>query len=180
MVVYFRADSMSTDAQKGHSALRRGRYSLARAEYFLTVCTANRRAGLTTPNVATALLKEACAMAEDATWTLRCAVVMPDHAHLLVLLGERLSLGRTIQRLKAKTSSVLCSADLEWERGFFDHRLRPDDERLPVFRYIYLNPYRADLLPNPKRFPYYYCQDSDWIWFSELVGKEAPAPEWLP
>ncbi len=175
-----RADNMSTDAQKGHSALRRGRHSLARAEYFLTICTANRRAGLTTPNVAIALLKEARAMSEDATWILRCAVVMPDHAHLLALLGERLSLGRTIQRLKAKTSSVLRSANLEWERGFFDRRLRPGDERLSIFRYIYFNPCRAGLLTDAKKFPYYYCQTSDWIWFNELIGEDAPVPEWLP
>jgi hypothetical protein len=46
-------------------------------------------------------------MDADATWQLRCGVVMPDHLHLLVVLGGRLPLSKAVSRLKAKASSSL-------------------------------------------------------------------------
>ncbi len=91
------------DLIKGHAALRRGRVSIPNAEYFLTVCTDERRTGLTLCAVATAILAEMHAMDADQTWQVRCAVVMPDHIHLIMILGERLTLGKSIARLKSKT-----------------------------------------------------------------------------
>src|SRR4051812_45485503 len=115
---------MALEPFKGHSALRRGSHSQCGAEYFLTICTEGKRAGLTDFSVWTTLITEAEAMARDHTWTLRCMVVMPDHQHLLVVLGERLPLAKTIQRLKAKTSGLLRLTGLAWERGFFDRQIR--------------------------------------------------------
>ena len=104
---------MPRDPHKGHVALRRGRISIPSAEYFLTICTAERRAGLTSPEVAEKLLAEARTMDADSTWQIRCGVVMPDHLHLLVVLGDRLSLAKSISRLKAKASPGLHAAGLE-------------------------------------------------------------------
>src|SRR5476649_1897110 len=135
------------DPVKGHAALRRGRVSIPNAEYFLTVCTDARRTGLTTPDAATAILAEMRAMELDKTWQLRCAVVMSDHIHLLVILGERLTLGKSLARLKSKTKSALDAVhvSLGWERDFFDRHIRPEEDRLALFLYIFLNPYRAGL-----------------------------------
>ncbi|MBA4137372.1 MAG: hypothetical protein C0518_08675 [Opitutus sp.] len=124
---------MALDPKKGRAALRRGRVSVLGGEYFLTICTDQRRPGLTTATTAPAILAEMHRMTADGTWTVRCATVMPDHIHVLFVLGERLPLGKCIQRLKAKTSADLLDTACEWERDFFDHRLRPDDERLPIF-----------------------------------------------
>jgi putative transposase len=170
---------MALNAHRGHAALRRGRFSQAHAEYFLTICTGARRAGLAIPAVATSILAEARSMTVDGTWTLNSAVVMPDHMHLLVTLGERLALAKAVQRLKAKTAGVLRSANITWERGFFDRHLRPDDERLPVFLYMYLNPYRAGLLPDSSKWPHYYCQEDEWTWFRDMLNADLPYPEWL-
>jgi REP element-mobilizing transposase RayT len=170
---------MTLCSAKGHAALRRGRLSQPGAEYFLTICAADGPNGLATPLVAGAILHEAKAMAVDGTWTLRCVVVMPDHLHLAMMLGPRLPLEKTVQRLKAKTAAALRSGGLEWERGFFDRKLRPDDKRLPVFRYIYLNPYRAALLPESEKWPYYYCLEDDWLWFQQSLDEDLPYPEWL-
>ncbi|MFI5335659.1 MAG: REP-associated tyrosine transposase [Opitutales bacterium] len=170
---------MSYDHAKGHEALRRGRYSQAGAEYFLTLNTEERGAGLYDAKVAGAILAEATAMSDDGTWILRSAVVMPDHVHCLTVLGDRLPLGKVLQRLKAKTSSALRTQDVAWERDFYDRRLRPNDDRMAVFHYIYLNPYRAGLISRTERWPYYHCSEEDWTWFSEQLDQERPAPEWL-
>ena len=172
---------MPRELHKGHAALRRGRVSIPGAEYFLTVCTDKRRTGLTAHETATSILGELQAMDDDSTWHLRCTIVMPDHIHLLVILGQHLPLGKTIARLKSKTSALLrkFTAPLDWERDFFDHHVRPDDDRLGIFLYIFLNPYRAGLSTRSERWPWYYCCEEDWAWFKAYLDAERPAPEWL-
>ena len=169
------------DPTKGHAALRRGRVSIAHANYFLSVCTDNRRAGLTTPALARAIAAEMQAIEADAARRLHCATVMPDHLHLLVTLGDQLTLGQTIGRLKAKTRVTLpsASATLRWEHDFFDHHLRPEDDRLGVFLYIFLNPYRKQLYPRDEPWPWDFCCDEDWTWFKHHLDADRPLPEWL-
>ena len=170
---------MALNPDRGHAALRRGRFSRAHAEYFLTICTEARHAGLTKPPVARAILDEIHAMSADGTWIVQSAVVMPDHLHLLIILRERLALTKAVQRLKARTSAGLRSADSSWERGFFDRQLRPEDDRLPVFLYIYLNPYQAGLLQESDKWPHYYCRSEVWAWFRDMLDADRPYPEWL-
>ena len=170
---------MAFDPLHGHAALRRGRYSEPTSNYFLTVCTENQRPGLISPEISEAIWNETTTMAADLSWQIRCAVMMPNHLHLLVRLGERLSLGQTIQRLKAKTSASLRTRALSWERGFFDRKLRPAEPLLPVFLYIYLNPYRAKLCELSTRWPDYRCCEEDWSWFQKLLDQDLPMPEWL-
>ncbi len=173
------------DPTKGHAALPRGRVSIPHAEYFLTVCTDEKRPGLTSPAAATAILTELRAMDADGAWQLRCAVVMPDHLHALAILGERLTLGQSVGRLKSKTHASLravaanSAASLAWERDFYDHHVRPDEDRLAPFLYIFLKPYRADLCATGDRWPGYYCCDEDWSWFKGELNTERPYPEWL-
>jgi REP element-mobilizing transposase RayT len=106
---------------------------------------------------------------------------MPDHIHLLIVLGERLSLGKAVARLKAKTRAALAVADaaLEWERDFFDRHIRPDEDRLSLFLYLYLKPYRANLCAQDRQWPYFYCRSEDWIWFKDMLDFDRPVPEWL-
>ena len=164
---------------KGHAALRAGRESLPGADYFLTICTNQRRAGLTVPVVAQAILAEAASMQVDGTYALRCLTIMPDHVHLLITLGARLPLGKTLSRLKAKTSSALRAHDLAWERGFFDHRVRPDEDRAPIFHYLHLNPYRANLCARTEPWPWFHCCDADRAWFKPSLDDNLQSPAWL-
>lgn len=170
---------MTFDPSKGRVTLRRGRYSQPGGAYFLTICTNDRQAGLTKPDVVSVIFAEMRAMTVDGTWCLRTAVVMPDHVHLLFVLGERLPLGKTVRRVKAKTSAALRSGQVEWERDFFDRQLRAEDDRLPIFQYIYLNPYRAGLIQENEIWPHYFCAPEDWSWFKELLHESKPFPEWL-
>lgn len=170
---------MAFDSSKGHAALRRGRVSVPGSEYFLTICTEGRRGGLAVKGIGDAILEEAGAMGLDGTWILRCAIAMPDHLHLVIRLGERLPLAKTVQRLKAKTAGRLHAAGLEWERGYFDRHLRPDDDLLALFLYVYLNPYRAGLCARSDLWRWYYCHPDDWTWFRGYLDAERPLPEWL-
>jgi putative transposase len=171
---------MTYDITKGHAALRRGRASIPGAEYFLTICSEARPAGLAASHeVACLLLTEARLMELDGVWKLRCAVVMPDHVHLLIILGERLSLEKSVSRFKGTTSAVLGKVGLVWQRNFYDHRVRPGENRTGLFLYIYLNPYRAGLCGRSDRWIWFYCCEKDWSWFREYLDVERPPPEWI-
>jgi REP-associated tyrosine transposase len=170
---------MPFDPARGQAALRRGRYSSVGAEYFVTCCTDRRAAGLTDPIVGAKILDAMRAAQVDHVWSVRCAVIMPDHLHLLVELGDRLSLGKSVARLKARTAATLRAGGLIWERGFFDHRLRANDDARDVFLYIFLNPYRAGLCEQNAIWPWYACRPDDWIWFRDYLKADRPQPEWL-
>lgn len=136
-------------------------------------------AGLEAAVITEAILAAAKKLEEDGAWSLRTAVVMCDHVHLLVVLGEQAELAAAMRLLKGRTALVLRTVGLRWERGYFDHRLRLDEERLPVFRYVFLNPDRSDLLKLDEQWPGYFCAPEDWAWFKEQTNDESPFPEWL-
>jgi REP element-mobilizing transposase RayT len=112
-------------------------------------------------------------------WTVRCAVAMPDHLHLLVTLGDSTTLTACVRRLKGALTPLLRKHGVQWQPTFFDHRLRPDEELLPVFLYIFLNPYRAKLVAPGESWAQYACRAEDWAWFSPLTRESRPMPEWL-
>jgi len=170
---------MTFDPQRGHASLRRGRTSIPHAEYFLTVCLKDRRQGLTEKIPSEGVISELNKMEADGTWIIRCATIMPDHLHLIVILGTRLSLGQSVQRLKAKTTEVLRTLGMQWEHNFFERQLREKDERAPIFLYIFLNPYRKKLCSATIAWPGFVCRKEDWAWFRDQLNNSLPQPEWL-
>jgi putative transposase len=163
----------------GHEALRHGRWSVSGAEYFLTFCTHDRKPGLTEPMLQSGMLAEAQRLETEGIWRLSTAVLMPDHVHLLVAVGESIDLAGAVRLFKGRLAPVLRKEDLRWQQAYFDHRMRTNEDRLPVFLYIFLNPYRAGLAPQNERWPGYYCCEEDWSWFGALTNESVPVPEWL-
>ena len=170
---------MPFDPHHGHEALRRGRWSETGAEYFLTFCTTDRQPGLTQPALLKSIWSEADRLGTESEWYLRTGVVMPDHLHLLVEISSPAGLAGAVRRFKGRLAPVLRRTALRWQPAYFDHRMRPEEDRLPVFRYIFLNPNRASLIVQNKKWPGYFCCPQDWTWFAPLTDKECPLPEWL-
>lgn len=104
---------------------------------------------------------------------------MPDHVHLLVTLGERLSLGQCVGRLKAKTRFLLSTASLRWQGNYFEHRLKADEPIETVLRYMFLNPYRANLLKLAEAYPWFWLGSAETEWFRPQTNHDRPFPEWL-
>ena len=135
----------------GHEALRRGRWSVSGAEYFVTLCTHDRKPGLTEPSTLSGALAEMQRLGKEEVWRLHAAVVMPDHVHLLVAVGESTDLAGAVRLFKRRLTPLLRKSGLRWQQAYFDHRMRTAEDRLPVLLYIYLNPYRAGLLSQDER-----------------------------
>jgi len=164
---------------KGYSALRRGRYSAPGFTYFLTICTADRVNALTEQGVGAAVQEEILRMSSENVWNVRAFTLMPDHVHVLAELGDSLTLSQAVARLKAKTKTALLAQNAQWQVNYFDHRLAASELILPVLLYVYLNPYREQLIETTEKWPWFYCHESEWRWFKDHLTDNLPEPSWL-
>jgi len=104
---------------------------------------------------------------------------MPDHVHLLAEINSAPGLAGAVRLFKGRLTPVLRQVGLRWQPAYFDHRLRPDEDLLPVFLYMHLNPYRANLILPGQPWPGHLCSEEDWLWFEPLTNHSCPHPEWL-
>ncbi len=165
--------------EPGYSALRKGRVSIPHAAYFVTLCEARRKKGLHHAAISHRIRGEIDRLNNDASIGLRAATIMPDHVHLFFRLGERLIFSQVMGRLKSKTAGALQGVGLKWQENEYEHRLRPDEPVLPVFHYIYMNPYRKGLIGGDEKWPGFWCGEEDWGWFKHHLKDDCPYPEWL-
>jgi REP element-mobilizing transposase RayT len=148
----------------GHASLRRFRTSRPEANYFITVKLEGRGTGLDQPSMTTRIFEEWHRLGAEQTWSLLAGVVMPDHIHLLIQLGQRHALTEAMRLFRGRLSPDLLILYLRWQKAFYEHRLRSPQDITPVIFYIYLNPYRAGLLSQKDMWPGYYCRSEEWEW----------------
>lgn len=159
--------------------MRRGRFSCPDASYFATICTANQLKGLANPQVDERLKAIIHQMGKEGVCQVRCWTLMPDHLHAVLRLGTTRSLPEAMRLLKGRITTELRRLGLRWERGYYDHRIRTEEKLLPIFLYIFLNPFRRHLLSENEIWPYFHCATEDWKWFQPLTNESTPFPEWL-
>ena len=152
-------ENTPTNIYPGHAALRRGRVSIPGQVYHLTVTTRLRKPVFVDFGAAC----EAARCFEDAAMLgdsrMLAWVLMPDHAHWLLQLGELDSLTRIVVRLKSsssrKANRVLGTKGSLWSRAFHDHALREEEELVSVARYIVANPIRAGIVSRIGDYPFW-------------------------
>ncbi len=149
------------------------------ADYFLTVCVQRPSVALRAPDLQQLILGELNRLAVDRSLTLRCAVIMPDHVHLVITLGNNAGLSSAMRLFKGRLSPWLRKQRTAWQPSFYDHRLRTGEDLLPIFLYVFLNPYRKNLLTAEQTWRGYYCAPMDWAWFGPMTNERLPEPAWL-
>ena len=138
--------------------MRKGRVSLPGQVYHVTAITFERQPvflDLRSARVLISALREAQARSEAATLAF---VVMPDHMHWLLQLGEDASLSAVVGAVKAVTAHGL--GKRIWQSGFHDHALRQEEDLAKLARYIVANPLRAGLV---QRVGDYSHWDAVWL-----------------
>ena len=78
-------------------------------------------------------------------------MIMPDHLHALLAIAPDRQLGRTVTAWKSYQAKSL---GIEWQAGFFDHRLRSSESIDEKANYIRMNPVRAGLVRDPEHWPH--------------------------
>ena len=82
---------------------------------------------------------------------------MPDHLHLLVQGSEGSRLIPFVQRFKQATGHRFKARRGEplWQRSFYDHVLRGEEDMEQVAEYIWDNPVRAGLVVDRNVYPHW-------------------------
>jgi putative transposase len=96
-------------------------------------------------------------------------VLMPDHLHWLVQLGDQLKLDQLVRRMKSasaqRVNQLRGASGSLWQPGYYDHLIRDDENLRDAARYIVANPLRAGLVKVLGDYPLW-----DAIWLSEDQG----------
>ncbi|MDF7809006.1 hypothetical protein P4E94_16280 [Pontiellaceae bacterium B12219] len=78
-------------------------------------------------------------------------VLMPDHLHAIMNFSPTIGMKRSISQWKRYIST---NSTVEWQRDFFDHRLRKDESYIEKAHYIRMNPVRAGLVGDSSDWKY--------------------------
>ncbi|NOT13026.1 MAG: transposase [Methylococcaceae bacterium] len=145
--------------QSGHQALRKGRVSLPNHVYLITTTTVDRQRFFDnfTAGCAAARCFENAELLGDAR--MLAWVLMPDHAHWLIHLGERDALSVVVNRLKSSSARLANRVHHRqgalWDAAYHDHALRAEEDLQHVARYIIANPLRAGLVQRIGDYPFW-------------------------
>ncbi|HJR75302.1 MAG TPA: transposase [Luteimonas sp.] len=138
-----------------------GRYSRAGEIYAVTVVTGGREPVFRNENYAAHAIVairdcELSRLSDSLAW-----VVMPEHVHWMFALRLG-TLGACVQRFKSVSTRAInaCRSGAEsvWQRGYYDHRLRSDEDLLAQARYIVANPIRRGLARRIEDYPYWWAR----------------------
>ena len=82
-------------------------------------------------------------------------MLMPDHVHLLVSFPREKPMRIVVSKWKEWTAKSL---RIEWQRDFFEHRLRRDESYREKADYVLNNPVRAGLVADWENWPYVFIE----------------------
>ena len=129
----------------------------AKEIYFVTVCCRQRGVNqLARPEIGQLLIDTIKHRHERCDWYAHLAMLMPDHIHLLLSFSREMRMQTVVAKWKEWTAKTL---RIEWQRDFFEHRLRRDESYREKADYIMANPVRAGLVARLEDWPYVFIAD---------------------
>jgi putative transposase len=132
-----------------HSAHFHGRFG---ATYFITICCQVRGLNqLCNERIASAIFDTARRYHALQRCHVKLLLLMPDHLHMLIGVPGNARLSNLVRDFKRITTRI---AKIDWQRNFFDHRLRHDESLDEKVAYIRNNPVRAGLITEGEEWPY--------------------------
>ncbi len=127
--------------------------------FFITVnCAERGREQLTQPQTANALLDAARFYHDQRKWHITLWLLMPDHFHAILSFPRDVVMAELFKHWKRYTARQL---GIDWQDGFFDHRLRNAQEENAKHHYIRHNPVRKNLCTRPEDWPHQLRWSSD-------------------
>lgn len=120
--------------------------------FFITLCCEQRTENqLCRPEIGPALLDAVRFYHDHQRWFARLFLLMPDHAHALVAFPANEKMGEVLRNWKSFTAR---QNGIQWQRNFFEHRLRDGEQWELKADYIRQNPVRRGLIADARRWPY--------------------------
>jgi putative transposase len=127
--------------------------------YFITInCAARGSNQLALPELAEPLFATVAHRQQKELCWPHLFLLMPDHVHALITFPPMSRpLKSIISKWKEWTAKQL---GIQWQRDFFEHRLRREESRREKADYILNNPLRKGLVRRPEEWSYVYFADS--------------------
>jgi REP element-mobilizing transposase RayT len=98
---------------------------------------------------------------EKLIWHCRLGLLMPDHLHAILAFQREPGMKTVIKNWK---KYVAGKHDVDWQRDFFDHRLRDHHELEEKTSYILMNPVHKELCERAE----------DWVWVYRPNDRSSP------
>ncbi len=114
-------------------------------------CAPDNSTPLTEPKLAVALLDSFKFYHDLRRWNLRVCLLMPDHLHALLAFPPEARMSEVIRNWKRFHKK---QHGVRWQEGFFDHRIRNEEEQTVKFNYILNNPVAKQLCERPEDWPW--------------------------
>ena len=168
--------------------------------YFFTVVTYNRRKILCEPENVDLLRNSFRYVMQQHPFKIDAIVILPDHLHSIWTLPEKDADFSTRWRLIKSYFSRKCHAQYQknisisrqykkekavWQRRFWEHQIRDEQDFINHVEYIHYNPVKHGLVGTPKDWEYSSFQryvntgiyDQMWgtserLTFDSSVGRE--------
>lgn len=149
----------------GQKALRKGRISESGRLYHVTTATHGREAIFADIWLGRQVVLTLRQLQTAGACQTLAYVIMPDHVHWLFALGATASLSKLVQDFKSDSARRVNAMRATpgttlWQRGFYDHALRRDEDVRSIARYIVANPLRAGLVRSLRDYPLW---DAVWL-----------------
>ena len=129
--------------------------------FFVTTKTSMGRRLLQSERNARLLIDVLRSLVAEQMFELHDFVIMPDHVHLLLTVGEGMTVEKAMQLLKGRFSYRLsheCGYKGEvWQRGFTEVQVMNKQNFEAHRAYIAENPVKAGLAASADEYPFCYC-----------------------
>ncbi len=129
--------------------------------YFFTLVTYGRRPLLVTPEQVGLLRDAFRKVRKQRPFDIEAAVVMPDHLHCVCRLpqGDADYSGRWREIKKSFSRALEAPSDARrerrvWQRRFWEHAIRDDDDWRRHVDYVHFNPVKHGYVPRAADWPY--------------------------
>lgn len=145
--------------------LRKGRFNESWRAYFVTTVLAQREKKYFRDFFCARLVvAEMRSLHDSGVANSMAWVIMPDHVHWLFQLQNTLTLSTVMKTFKARSAHRI-NAHLNrqgslWQKAFYDHAVREEEDIRQIARYIVANPLRTGLVEKIGDYPYW---DAIWL-----------------
>ncbi|MEN6521030.1 MAG: transposase [Armatimonadota bacterium] len=133
-------------------------YSDPAMVYFATLCANNKEKVFLNKTIAKLAVDSLMWCHKHNWFRIYAYCLMPNHLHLaLSPVDDKRSLSESIGKFKSYTTSESWKLGFEgqlWQRSWYDHIARRDEDVLAICRYILENPVRATLVESCDKWPY--------------------------
>jgi len=131
-------------------------YSLPGSIVHVIVCTKDKQKYFTNEKLAKMFCEVLISAAKEFKNKVYAYCVMPDHVHILLEPSVEMGIVEFVKCVKGRyrTWCRKNGMEIEFQKSFYDHVLRKEEDVLQVARYILENPIRRGLANELGEYPF--------------------------